>query len=199
MSTEPLRAARRYCCRICLSLLLAQASPAFAEEGQYRSRVRIDSSTDVGSGAGLSVEELERQISSIQDSYARSSAGRHLARHYVEAGDYARAIEYYQTALAAGGLADIANREMLRELAQVYLLSENYAEAASTLERALRIKLVPEAGDYLLLAQSYYRLGRLDRVVRRAWFWILPSSARPWPCTTRRERTPSPSSCCASC
>lgn len=165
MSTEPLQAARRYCCRICLSLLLAQASLAFGEEGQYRSRVRIDSSADVGSGTGLSVEELERQISSIQDSYARASAGRHLARHYVEAGDYARAIEYYQTALAAGGLADIANREMLRELAQVYLLSENYAEAASTLERALRIKLVPEAGDYLLLAQSYYRLGRLDRVV----------------------------------
>ena len=110
MSTEPLRVTRRYCCRICLSLLLAQASPAFAEEGQYRSRVRIDSSADVGSGAGLSVEELERQISSIQDSYARSSAGRHLARHYVEAGDYARAIEYYRTALAAGGLADIANR-----------------------------------------------------------------------------------------
>ncbi|MBP6683094.1 MAG: hypothetical protein KA159_07230, partial [Halioglobus sp.] len=131
MSTEQLRATRRYCCRICLSLLLPLASPAFAEEGQYRSRVRIESSADVGSGAGLSVEELERQISSIQDSYARSSAGRHLARHYVEAGDYARAIEYYQTALAAGGLADIANREMLRELAQVYLLSENYAEAAS--------------------------------------------------------------------
>lgn len=54
---------------------------------------------------------------------------------------------------------------MLRELAQVYLLSENYAAAADALERALRIKLVPQAGDYLLLAQAYYQLGNLARVV----------------------------------
>ncbi|MDH4041821.1 MAG: tetratricopeptide repeat protein, partial [Gammaproteobacteria bacterium] len=149
----------------CLLVLLFPGLSAHAQEGQYRSKVRVDNSGDVGEGAGLSIEELERQISSIQDSYARSSAGRHLARHYVEAGEYDKAIEYYQTALAAGGLSDIANREMLRELAQVYLISKNYADAANTLERVLRIKLVPEAGDYLLLAQAYYRLGRLAQVV----------------------------------
>ena len=165
MLTEQIQAARLCVCRLCLVLLLAQASLTYGEEGQYRSKVRIENSADIGAGTGLSVEELERQISSIQDSYARSSAGRHLARHYVEAGEYAKAIEYYQTALAASGLADIANREMLRELAQVYLLQQDYAQAASTLERALRIKLVPEASDYLLLAQSYYRLGRLAQVV----------------------------------
>ena len=36
-------------------------------------------------GAELSIEELEKQIGSIQQPYAKSSAGRHLARHYVEA------------------------------------------------------------------------------------------------------------------
>jgi tetratricopeptide (TPR) repeat protein len=54
---------------------------------------------------------------------------------------------------------------MLREMAQVYLLDENYAGAANALEQALRIKLVPEVGDYLLLAQAYYRLGKLVQVV----------------------------------
>ena len=140
-------------------------SLAEEETGQYRSKIRIETGTDLGEGSGLSIEELERQIASISDAYARSSAGRHLARHFVEAGEYDKAIDYYRTALAADGLSDVANREMLRELAQVYLLSENYAAAADALERALRIKLVPQAGDYLLLAQAYYQLGNLARVV----------------------------------
>ncbi len=151
---------------ICLLLAIAPAWVTHGqEEGQYRSKIRIDPAADAGEGAGLSIEELERQINSIKDSYARSSAGRHLARHYVEQGEYDKAIDYYRTALGAAGLSDIANREMLREMAQVYLLSKDYAEAANTLERALRIRLVPEAGDYLLLAQAYYRLGRLVQVV----------------------------------
>ena len=152
-----------------LPVLLLLAAPLSGlgqdNEGQYRSKIRIESGANLGAGTGLSIEELERQIASISDAYAKSSAGRHLARHYVEAGEYDKAIEYYRTALAAAGLADVANREMLRELAQVYLLSENYAAAADTLERALRIKLVPQVGDYLLLAQAYYQLGNLSRVV----------------------------------
>jgi tetratricopeptide (TPR) repeat protein len=151
----------------CLLLAVGLAGPACAQddEGQYRSKVRIEPGGISTRDTGLSIEELEQQIASISDSYARSSAGRHLARHYVEQGDYTKAIEYYQTALAADGLADVANREMLRELAQVYLLNKNYAAAANALERALRIKLVPQAGDYLLLAQAYYHLGNLSRVV----------------------------------
>lgn len=148
-----------------LLLVFALVPVSQGQEGQYRSKIRIDPNGDVSQGAGLSIDELERQISSITDSYARSSAGRHLARHYVEAGEYAKAIEYYKTALAADGLADVANREMLRELTQVYLLSEDYAAAASTMERALRLKLVHQADDYLLLGQAYYRLGRLAQVV----------------------------------
>lgn len=148
-----------------LLLFFVVAPVSYGEEGQYRSRIRIDPNGDVSQGAGLSIDELERQISSITDSYARSSAGRHLARHYVEAGEYDKAIEYYKTALAADGLADVANREMLRELTQVYLLSEDYAAAASTMKRALRLKLVHQADDYLLLGQAYYRLGRLSQVV----------------------------------
>jgi tetratricopeptide (TPR) repeat protein len=161
----------RFCSLAVATVLLLQmatlAGPANAQgdEGQYRSKIRIEPEGISGTETGLSIAELEQQIASISDSYARSSAGRHLARHYVEEGDYAKAIEYYKTALAADGLADVANREMLRELAQVYLLSKDYAAAASTLERALRIKLVPQPGDYLLLGQAYYHLGNLSRVV----------------------------------
>ena len=165
MWIEPVILLRALPTGFCLVLLLGLALPAHTQEGQYRSKIRIDPNADVGGDTGLSVEELEKQISSITESYARSSAGRHLARHFVEQGEYDKAIDYYRTALAAGGLSDVANREMLREMAQVYLLDENYAEAANALEKALRIKLVPEVGDYLLLAQAYYRLGKLVQVV----------------------------------
>jgi tetratricopeptide (TPR) repeat protein len=150
----------------CLLLGLGQATAGRSEEGQYRSKIRIDSGNELARGAAISIEELERQMGSIADPYAKSSAGRHLARHYVEAEQFDKAIEYYQTALRSKGLDDIANREMLRELAQVYLLSKDYDAAATTLERALEIDLIPDAVDYLLLAQAYYRRGKLLQVVK---------------------------------
>lgn len=147
-------------------LFMCSSQVGLAEQrGQYRGKVLITPDGEMDKGAELSIEELEKQIGSIQQPYAKSSAGRHLARHYVEAGEYGKAIEYYQEALAAQGLSDVANREMLRELAQVYLLSENYPGAAQTLERALRIDLVPEVTDYLLLAQAHYKMSKYVAVV----------------------------------
>ena len=141
-------------------LLLAAVSGAYAQEqGQYRSRILLDPLGEIGKGSEMSVGELEQQIDSIEDPYARSSATRHLARHYVQQQDYASAISWYLEALSAGGLSDVSNREMLRELAQVYLLDENYREAARSLDKALGIDLVPETVDYLLLAQARYKLG----------------------------------------
>jgi len=148
---------------VCLAAVMAAA--ALAEEGQYRSKLIIKPGEAPGGAPGLSIETLEKQIDSLGEPYARSSAERHLARHYVEQQQYDKAIEYYRGALAAGGLSDIADREMQRELAQVYLLTENYGEAAATLERVLRSKLVPEARDFLLLAQARYHLGNYVAVV----------------------------------
>ena len=156
--------ARRY---IAVLALVAVASPMLhaQESGQYRSRILLDPLGEIGKGSEMSVQELEAEIDSIQDPYARSSATRHLARHYVDQKDYPAAINWYREALAAGGLSDVANREMLRELAQVYLLAENYPAAAETMERALAIDLVPAAADFLLLAQARYRQGDYVAVV----------------------------------
>lgn len=150
-----------------VALALQPGAPriSLAEEGQYRSKVLLSPDGEMDKGAELSVKELEQQIDSIIEPYAKSSAGRHLARHYVEQGEYLRAIEYYQEALAAEGLSDIANREMLRELAQIYLLTEDYSAAVQTLERVLHVELIPEVTDYLLLAKAHHRLGKYVAVV----------------------------------
>jgi tetratricopeptide (TPR) repeat protein len=156
--------------RRCWALLVALSSLACSvtwsqETGQYRSRILLDPLGEIGKGSEMSVDELERQINGIRDPYARSSATRHLARHYVNAGDYPAAIQWYREALAAGGLSDVANREMLRELAQVYLLAEDYRAATRTLEQATALALVPDPADFLLLAQAHYRLGDYVAVV----------------------------------
>lgn len=145
---------------------LAVAGQVVAEEGQYRSRILLTPNDgDWAKGAELSIEELERQLGSIEEAYARSSAGRHLARHYVERKEYDKAVAYYRQALQAQGLSTVANREMLRELAQVYLLQKDYGEAAQTLQQALAIDLVPEVADFLLLARAQHHLGRYADVV----------------------------------
>ncbi|MCB1704897.1 MAG: hypothetical protein KDI17_08540 [Halioglobus sp.] len=153
---------------VCLALVCAAVATvaSAAGEGQYRSKILLTPNDgDWARGAELSVEELEQQLGSIEDAYARSSAGRHLARHYVERKEYGKAIDYYRQALQAEGLSDVANREMLRELAQVYLLKKDYPAASQTLQEVLAIDLVPELSDFLLLARAQHHLGRYADVV----------------------------------
>ena len=151
--------------RLLLVVAVLVSVDALAEGGQYRSKVILSPVGEMDKNAGLSIAELEQQINGIEQAYAKSSAGRHLARHYVEQGEYDKAIEYYQIALAAEGLSNIANREMLREVARVQLLQQDYAGAVKTLEAVLEIDLLPEAADFLLLSHSQYKLGKYVAVV----------------------------------
>ena len=75
---------------ICGVLAMLVALPLAAQ--QYRSKILVTPEGELGKGAELSIEELEKQIGSIQAPYARSSAGRHLARHYLEQGEYDKAL-----------------------------------------------------------------------------------------------------------
>jgi len=151
----------------CTALVLALgiAVGSAADEGQYRSKILLVPDGEWAKGAELSIEELELQLGRIEDVYAKSSSGRHLARHYVQRKEYDKAIQYYKESLAAQGLSPIANREMLRELAQVYLLRKDYASAVQSLEQALAIHLVAEVADYLLLARAQHHVGNYVDVV----------------------------------
>lgn len=154
---------RAFCWFLLLSIVARGASAA--DEGPYRSRILLTPEGEWASEAELSVEELERQMGSIEDAYAKSSAGRHLARNYVARKEYDKAIKYYREALGAEGLSAVANREMLRELAQVYLLKKDHAAAAQALQQALALDLAPQIADYLLLARAQHHLGRYVDVV----------------------------------
>lgn len=154
-----------YCLPLAAFLCLPGGAAQAEEQGPYRSKILISPEGDWARGAELSVRELEQQLGSIEEAYAKSSAGRHLARHYVERAEYDKAIAFYQDALAAEGLSSIANREMLREMAQVYLLKKDYAAAHASLKQALSSDLVPEVTDFLLLARTQHELGQYAQVV----------------------------------
>ena len=60
--------------------------------------------------------------------------------------------------LKSEGLADIANRELQRELAYAYLLNKNYREAAASFKQVLSHPLAADSETHLLLAQAQYHL-----------------------------------------
>ncbi len=93
----------------------------------------------------------------MTDPYARASSSRHLARHFLANKEYAKVIEYYEGALQAKGLADIANRELQRELAHAYLLNKNYPDAAATFKKVRASPQAARSDDYLLLAQAQFQ------------------------------------------
>jgi tetratricopeptide (TPR) repeat protein len=137
--------------------MLAQNSLVQAEA--YRSKVFIDPTKKLNEAVSLSIEDLENQLGSLPNDYAQSSAGRHLARHYVQEKQYSKAIVYYQTAMQAGGLSSLANQEMQQELATVYMLQGDYSGALSTLTKLQRSLTHPSNEFFLLLAQAQYKTG----------------------------------------
>jgi len=133
---------------------------------QYRSKLFLDPSKQLNESSQLSLKDLEQQISSMTDAYGKSSAGRYLARHYVNEKNYAKAIEYYRTALKAEGLSDVANRVLLKELAGIYVLDKQFKEAITSLNQLQRSKSEKQdISTTILLAQAYYGLSNYLSVV----------------------------------
>lgn len=114
-------------------LLVGVAGPLQAE--QYRSKLLLNPSQALSEDAAVSIEQLEGRFNSIKQQYGRSSAGMQLARHYVQQGDYEKAIAYYQAALEAQGLSELVNRDLRREMAETYL-------AMAAPEQALQVLAV---------------------------------------------------------
>lgn len=138
--------------RLMLVLVILCLISTLATAEAYRSKLYLDPNKKLNETANLSLQELEQQINSMTDAYAKSSTGRYLAHQYVNQKQYAKAIEYYNTALEAEGLSSVANQVLLKELASVYLLEEQYAQAVTTLNRLQTLDLESQ----LLLAQSYF-------------------------------------------
>ncbi len=117
-----------------IAVLLLSSLPVQAYE-QYRSKQLIDPDNNLNESATLTIQELESSLHTMENDYAKSSTQRHLARHYVQNKEYDKAIQYYEDAIAEGGLSVYANTEMLQELIQVYMLKPDYRGAINSLSK----------------------------------------------------------------
>jgi tetratricopeptide (TPR) repeat protein len=142
-------------CFLLFSLLLFSTRSLAGE--QYTSRLYIDIEQDATENVALSVSELEKQIETLQDDFARASAEKFLAQHYAASKDYPKAIAHLEDALKRPGMADNSRRDMLADLARLYLLQKDYDNAAIAIKRYLDSNPPENADMYLLLAQIHYK------------------------------------------
>lgn len=145
--------------RQCMALALCIGVSGNSGAEAYRSKVYLDPSKKIDESISLSIEQLEQQLGGYTDSYSKASAGRHLARHYVAEKQYDKAVDFYQQALASQGLSELANLEMSRELATVFMLQKQYEKAL-----ALLLELKPRLAEIdvpflLLLGQAQFKSG----------------------------------------
>ncbi len=143
------------------NLLLAALAPMLvslhASAGeQYMSRLYIDIEQDATENVALSVSELEKQINSMQDDYTRASAEKFLAQHYAAEKDYPKAIAHLEDALKRPGMTDNTRRDMLGDLAHLYVIQKDYSNATNAIKRYLDTNPPENADMYVLLAQVHY-------------------------------------------
>jgi len=137
-----------------LSTLVVSVKVSAGE--QYMSRLYIDIEQDATENVALSVNELEKQINSMQDDYTRASAEKFLAQHYAAEKDYPKAIAHLEDALKHPGMADNTRRDMLGDLAHLYVIQKDYTNATSAIKRYLETNPPENADMYVLLAQVNY-------------------------------------------
>ena len=166
-----------FVCTSCVVLLLVllSLSSSMAVAEAYRSKVFLDPNKKLDEAVSLSIEELEKKLGSFNNDYAEASAGRYLARHFVQQKKYQKAIDYYQSALQSEGLASLANQEIQQELATVYLLQRQPQSALTLLLNLQKSLKQPSNSFYILLAQAQYQSGNylaladsLDRLLKQS-------------------------------
>ena len=109
-------------------LLVALLSLSFAiavgGQEQYRSRVYVDIEQDATENVSLSVSELEAKLTTFHDAATRASAERFLAKQYAGNKDYSKAAQLIEDSLRRSEGSDASRRELLLQLAQLYLLQK---------------------------------------------------------------------------
>jgi tetratricopeptide (TPR) repeat protein len=140
---------------LCIALFCGYGSPLSA--AQYRSKLLLNSNQSLDEAAQLSIEELEAEFTHIQQDYARSTAGAQLARHFVQQGEWSKAVDYYQAALAAKGLSEVVGATLISELSGVYIKMNQPDDALNTLRKLGGLNQAQDGTIAMLYAQAFFQ------------------------------------------
>lgn len=140
------------------TLLLAFTVPTWAE--QYRSRL-VDEGDLLSDITPPSPENIEQNLSGIDDPQEKSNTQRYLAGHFIAQKQYGKAISFYEQALANNATSPDARRQMLGELATLYVIDKRYEQAANTLQRYRQQGGREHETLEFAIAQQQYRQGQI--------------------------------------
>lgn len=145
----------RYVCWVALMCsVVCAVSPLHAQE-KYRSRVYLDMEVDPTETVSLSVGELEKSLSSVQDSAVRASAEQFLAKHYLDQQDYGKAAAHLEQLLQQQG--NRADKQLYLQLASIYGVQKQWDKAATVLEQYAQRSQTAAPEALLWLAQIQYQ------------------------------------------
>lgn len=160
MNLSPVRIKQKstrsvWLCAVCLMLL---GGSGLVNAEQYRSKLLLNPGQSLSEDASVSIEQLEGQFKNIRQQYGRASAGMQLARHYVQAGEYEKAVAYYRAALDAEGLSELVNADLRREMAEVYLAMTEPKLALEVLAGLGEPAQISDTETLLVYARTHYAL-----------------------------------------
>lgn len=144
-------------CRVTVILVLVIGCtvPFVQAQEKYRSRVYLGMDVDPTETVSLSVGELEKNLSSVQDSATRANAEQFLAKHYLAQQDYDKAATHLDQLLRQQGAN--ADKQAYMQLASIYGVQKQWDRAATVLERYVQRDSHVAPDVLLWLAQIQYQ------------------------------------------
>lgn len=142
-----------------LLVFLVLVTP-FSHAEQYQSD-EIANSKGISKQDKKSIKELEDDLKTLNDAYAKQSTARFLARHYVQQeGDSSikKAIEYYLLSLKGDGLSIYAKQETLEELLSLYYQQSMYSQFLEYYRQYIDLHGKPDAEMRIKQMLSLYHL-----------------------------------------
>ena len=138
------------------ALVLTSTASFSAPDGQYRSQVREKGNRTAGEDV---IQELETMLQSNQlNSYQKALTRRSLGQICLSNEDYKCALEYYEKLLAEGGLSEIAEQEVLFDVAQLYNQEKRYDKVVEILAPWMAKSTNPPPQGYIILGNAYFQL-----------------------------------------
>lgn len=132
----------------------------FSHAEQYQSD-EIANSKGVSKQDKKSIKELEDDLKTLNDAYAKQSTARFLARHYVQQegeSSIKKAIEYYLLSLKGDGLSIYAKQETLEELLSLYYQQSMYSQFLEYYRQYIDLQGKPDAQMRIKQMLSLYHL-----------------------------------------
>ncbi len=87
---------------------------------------------------------------------------------YSAQGKYSQSITAFEKCLALGGLPDVAQLNTMYNLAQLYVVRENYKKAAETFQKWFKVAVNPPAEAHYMYAIPLLQLGRKNEALQQA-------------------------------